>query len=431
MSDTIQKYKDYVMTGFMKSVVPLVVEKASGAVITDVNGREYLDCFAGISVVNAGHCNPEVIAAAKKQMDKLVHCGSYIYHSQPTAELAEKIAQIAPQGLTKTFFGNGGAEAIEGALKLARLYTGKHEFISLQASFHGRSWGTLSITGNQGRKKRGGPYASGIAFAPAPYAYRSAWANDPEECARQCAKALDDAVRFATAGDVAAFIAEPVMGEGGIIVPPKNYFKEIKKVLDQHGILFIADEVQSGFGRTGKMFAYEHYGVEPDILVTAKGIADGFPLSAYTTRPEIAAAYRPGDHLSTFGGNPISCAAALANIEFMQRENLPGKAAEMGNYVMGRLREMQKQNAMIGEVRGLGLMIGVELIKDEKKTPATAEADAIRESLFRQGLLVGVGGVYGNVIRFQPPLVISSIQIDRALETFAKALQEVAQPAPV
>ncbi len=430
MSDTIQKYKDYVMTGFMKQVVPLVVDHASGAVITDVNGREYLDCFAGISVVNAGHCNPEVIAAAKKQMDKLVHCASYIYHSQPTADLAEKIAHITSPGLTKTFFGNGGAEAIEGALKLARLYTGKHEFISLHASFHGRSWGTLSITGNQGRKKRGGPYASGIAFAPAPYVYRSLWPDDPEACARQCAKALDDVIRFSTAGDVAAFIAEPVMGEGGIIVPPPNYFKEIKKVLDQHNILFIADEVQSGFARTGKMFAYEYYGVDPDILVTAKGIADGFPLSAYTTRPEIAAAYKPGDHLSTFGGNPISCAAALANIEFIQRENLLAKATETGNYVMAKLRDLQKQNPLIGDVRGLGLMIGVELVKDQKKTPATAEADAIRESLFRNGVLVGVGGVYGNVIRFQPPLVISRAQIDRALEAFAACLHEVAQPAP-
>jgi 4-aminobutyrate aminotransferase len=398
-------------------------------VITDVNGREYLDCFAGISVVNAGHCNPEIIAAAKKQMDKLVHCASYIYHSQPTADLAEKIAHIAPPGMNKTFFGNGGAEAIEGALKLARLYTGKHEFISLHASFHGRSWGTLSITGNQGRKKRGGPYASGIAFAPAPYAYRSLWPKDPEECARQCAKELEDVIRFSTSGDVAAFIAEPVMGEGGIIVPPPNYFKEIKKVLDRHGILYIADEVQSGFARTGKMFAVEHYGVDPDILVTAKGIADGFPLSAYTTRSEIAAAYKPGDHLSTFGGNPISCAAALANIEFMERENLPAKATETGSYVMGKLHDLQKQNFLIGDVRGLGLMIGVELIKDDKKTPATAEADTIRESLFQHGVLVGVGGVYGNVIRFQPPLIITRKQIDQALEAFATALQEVAQPA--
>jgi 4-aminobutyrate aminotransferase/(S)-3-amino-2-methylpropionate transaminase len=431
MSDTIQKYKDYVMTGFMKSVAPIVIERAAGCSVWDDTGREYLDCFSGISVVNAGHNNPKVIAAAKAQMDKLVHCASYLYHAQPVADLAEKIARIAPPGLTKTFFGNGGAEAIEGALKLARLYTGKHEFISLHASFHGRSWGALSITGNQSRKKRGGPYAPGIAFAPVPYLYRSLWPDDPECCARHCAKCLDDVIRFETSGDVAAFIAEPVLGEGGIIVPPQNYFREIKKVLDQHGILFIADEVQSGFGRTGKMFAIEHYGVTPDILVTAKGIADGFPLSAFTTRPEIAAAYKPGDHLSTFGGNPVSCAAALANIQFMEGEKLPARTAEVGEYAMKQLREVQKQNSIIGEVRGLGLMIGVELVRDEKFTPASSEAETLRDSLLKQGVLVGVGGVYGNVVRFQPPLVITKEQIDRAIGAFTSALTEIAQPAAV
>jgi 4-aminobutyrate aminotransferase / (S)-3-amino-2-methylpropionate transaminase / 5-aminovalerate transaminase len=429
MADTIQKYKDYVMTGFLKSVAPIVIDKAAGATVTDVNGKEYLDCFAGISVVNSGHGNAQIIAAAKAQMDKLVHCSSYLYHVQPVADLAEKIAHIAPRGLTKTFFGNGGAEAIEGAMKLARLYTGKHEFIALHGSFHGRSWGALSVTGNQARKKRGGPYAPGIAFAPAPYVYRSLWPKDPEECGRQCARAIDDVIRFATSNDVAAFIAEPVMGEGGIIVPPLNYFKEVKKVLDQHGILFIADEVQSGFARTGKLFAIEHYGVDPDILVTAKGIADGFPLSAFTTRPEIAAAYEPGDHLSTFGGNPISCAAALANIAFMGKENLPARAAQSGNYAMSRLRELQKKNPLIGEVRGLGLMIGVELVKDEKLTPAATEAEFIRDACLRRGMLIGVGGTYGNVVRFQPPLVITRQQLDQALDIFAEALQEVAQPA--
>src|SRR5881227_2603219 len=431
MSNTIQKYKDYVMTGFLKSVAPIVIDHASGAAVWDDQGREYLDCFSGISVVNAGHNHPRVIAAAKAQMEKLVHCASYIYHAAPVADLAEKIAHIAPHGLTKTFFGNGGAEAVEGAMKLARLYTGKHEFISLYASFHGRSWGTLSVTGNVGRKRRGGPYAPGVTFAPAPYAYRSQWPNDPEECGRQCAKAIEDVIRFTTSDDVAAFIAEPVMGEGGIIVPPRNYFKEVKKTLDHHGILFIADEVQSGFARTGKMFAIEHYDVDPDILVTAKGIADGFPLSAFTTRPEITAAFKPGDHLSTFGGNPVSCAAALANIEFMEKENLPARATETGNYVMAKLRELQKDNPLIGEVRGLGLMIGVELVRDEKLTPASSEAEAIRDALLRQGVLVGVGGVYGNVVRFQPPLIITRQQIDQALEAFATALAEVAQPAQV
>lgn len=429
MSNTIQKYRDYVMTGFVKSVAPLEPVKASGAVVTDISGKEYLDCYSGISVVNAGHVNPDVATAAKAQIDQYIHCGSYLYHLAPVADLAEKLAHLMPAGLTKTFFGNGGAEAIEGALKLARLYTGKHENIALHYSFHGRSATALAVTGNAGRKKRGGPYVTGIHFLPGPYLYRSAWRHDPEEASRQWAKMLDDVIRFSTAGDVAAFIAEPVLGEGGILVPPANYFHEIKQVLDRHGILFICDEVQSGIARTGKMFAIEHFGVTPDILVTAKGIADGFPLSGFTARPEIADSFRPGDHLSTFGGNPVSCAAALANLNYIERENLCARATETGNYAMNRLRELQAQHPIIGDVRGLGLMIGIELVKDEALTPATAEAEAIKAACYDAGVLVGVGGVYGNVIRLQPPLVITRQQIDHAIDTIVAAIQKVAPQA--
>jgi 4-aminobutyrate aminotransferase len=426
MSDTIQQYKDFVITSFMKSVQPVVVASAEGCVIRDASGKEYLDCFAGISVVNAGHCNSKVIAAAKAQMDKLVHCGSYIYYSPATGALAEKMSQIMPwPALRKSFFANSGAEAIEGAMKVARLYSGKHEIISLQASFHGRTWGTLSITGNQGRKKRGGPYASGVAFAPTPYVYRSPWPDDPQRCVDFWSQTLEDIIRFSTAGDVAAFIAEPVMGEGGIIVPPQGYFREIKKVLDRHAILFICDEVQSGFGRTGKMFAIEHYGVEPDIMVTAKGIADGFPLAAFTTRDEIAASFKPGDHLSTFGGNPVSCAASLANIEYMLEEHLCEQTLEKGAYLTGRLNSLKEDMPLIGEVRGLGLMVGLELVTDEKRTPATAEAEGVRDHCLANGVLVGVGGVYGNVVRVQPPLVITRQQIDRAVDAVAHALGQV------
>jgi 4-aminobutyrate aminotransferase-like enzyme len=339
------------------------------------------------------------------------------------------MAKIAPGRLKKSFFANSGAEAIEGALKVARLYTGKHEVISLQQSFHGRTWGTLSITGNQGRKKRGGPYAPGVAFAPAPYAYRSPWPNDPERFASHCAQVLEETIRFSTSGDVAAFIAEPVMGEGGIIVPPKNYFREVKEVLDRHGILFIADEVQSGFGRTGKMFAIEHYGVEPDILVTAKGIANGYPIAAFTTRDEIAASFRPGDHLSTFGGNPVCCAAALANIEFFEEEHLCEQSAERGRYALDRLQKVRDRLPIVGEVRGLGLMIGIELVKDEKLTPAAAEAEAIRDACFKAGVLIGVGGTNANVLRIQPPLVISREQLDIALDVIEAATAEVASQA--
>jgi 4-aminobutyrate aminotransferase/(S)-3-amino-2-methylpropionate transaminase len=421
MMDTIDKYEQYVITSFVKAVQPIVIEKALGAVVTDSAGKEYIDCFAGISVVNAGHCNPEVVAAAKAQMDKLIHCASYVYHAGPTADLAEKLARIMPGRLKKSFFANSGAEAIEGALKLAKLYTGKTEVISLTMSFHGRTWGALSVTGNAGRKRRGGPYAPGVAFIPAPYAFRSG-GRTCDELIEQGAEALEDALRFHTSGDVAAFIAEPVLGEGGIIVPPPDYFKAIKCILDRHEILFIADEVQTGFGRTGAMFGIEHYGVEPDIMVTAKGIANGFPLGAFTTRDEIAAAFQPGEHLSTFGGNPVSCAAAIANIEFLQREDLSSKARQDGDYILAQLRLLQEQYPIIGEVRGLGLMIGVELVGNDGSTPAPAQAEAIRALCLERGVLVGVGGVYGNVVRIQPPLVITRDQIDYVLEVLEQVL---------
>lgn len=421
---TEQKYRDYVITSFVKAIQPIVIERGDGAVVYDDTGRGYIDCFAGISVVNAGHSNREVIAAAREQMEKLVHCCSYVYHAKVVADLAERIAEITPGRLQKTFFANSGAEAIEGALKLARLYTGKKEVVSLEMSFHGRTYMTLSVTGNSGRKKRGGPYASGVAFAPAPYFYRSTWKDD-EQCAEECAKAVENVIRYHTSGDVAAFLAEPVMGEGGIIVPPKSYFKRVKEVLDRHNILFIADEVQSGFARTGKMFAIEHYGVEPDILCTAKGIADGFPLGGFTARPEIADSFQPGDHLSTFGGNPVSCAAALANVEFMQKNQLPQQSLEKGEYAIGKLKQMQHRLPTIGDVRGLGLMIGIELVEDAKKTPASAKAENVRSICLRDGVLVGVGGVFGNVIRLQPPLVITRVQLDQALEILEKALKEV------
>lgn len=423
MNDTIEKYKEYVITSFVKAVQPIVIERAQGAIVTDDAGREYIDCFAGISVVNAGHCNPEVVRAAKDQMDKLIHCCSYVYHNKPVADLAEKMAQISPGKLKKSFFANSGAEAIEGALKLAKLYTGKHEIIALETSFHGRTLGALSVTGNAGRKKRGGPYAPGVVFAPAPHSFRQS-EKDTEKFGKQCAEALRDRLRFHTSGDVAAFLAEPVLGEGGIVVPPVNYFRHVKEILDEHDILFVADEVQSGFGRTGAMFAIEHFGVEPDILVTAKGIADGFPLGAFTTTDEIAAAFRPGDHLSTFGGNPVSCAAALANIEFLEREQIPQKAREDGEYILENLRQMQRRTSVIGDIRGLGLMIGVELVAGANLKSDAARAEAVRDFCLKNGVLVGVGGVDGNVVRFQPPLVITREQIDRALGVFERSLVE-------
>ncbi len=424
---TIEKYNRYVMTSFVASVEPVVVGRAEGATVWDADGTAYLDCFAGIAVVNAGHRHPRVIAAVREQLERVVHAATYLYHMPVVADLAEQLARISPGALTKSFFGNSGAEGIETAIRLAKAYTGRHEIITLTHSFHGRTAGTLSITGNKARKTRGGPYLPGVAFAPAPYVYRNPFAtDDPEIVAERCAEMVEWAVAYQSSGDVAAFIAEPVMGEGGILIPPSSYFRRVKEVLDRHGILFIADEVQSGFGRTGTMFAIEHYGVEPDIMVMAKGIADGFPLSATIARPEIADSLRPGEHLSTFGGNLVSCAAALANIAVLEEERLPEEAARKGERTLARLRELAGRHALIGDVRGIGLMIGIELVTSrDTKTPASREAGEIRRRCREAGVLVGIGGQAGNVVRFQPPLVISDVELDRAVDTLDHALDKV------
>ena len=424
--DTREKYDRYVMTSFTAGIEPIEVASAEGARVVDADGRSYIDCYAGISVVNAGHGAAEVRAAAKRQIDRLIHCSSYTYYTQPVANLAERLAEVTPGRLQKTFFANSGAEGIEAAMRLAKVYTGKHEFVALERSFHGRTLGTLSITGNMSRKTRGGAYASGVAFAPAPYAYRSLFGSDPETVAERAAQALEEVIRFHTSGNVAAFIAEPVMGEGGIIVPPTSYLPRVKEVLDRHDILLIADEVQCGFGRTGKLFAIEHFGVEPDIMVMAKGIADGFPLSATIARAEIADSFKPGEHLSTFGGNPVSCAAGLANLEYMLREDLPGQAAEQGAHALERLNALAARIPAIGEARGLGLMLGVELVSDrERKTPAAALAREVRRYCREHGVLVGVGGSEGNVVRIQPPLVISRADLDEALDVIGAGIESL------
>jgi 4-aminobutyrate aminotransferase-like enzyme len=271
-----------------------------------------------------------------------------------------------------------------------------------------------------------GPYLSGVAFAPAPYCYRCFLGHEYPDCGLQCAKIIEDVINYGTSNNVAAFIAEPILGEGGIIVPPKEYFKEAKKILDKYGILFIDDEVQTGFARTGKMFGIEHYGVDPDIVTMAKGIADGFPLGACTAREDIGNAFEAGDHLSTFGGNPVSCAAALANIDYMLNEKLADKAADKGKYLMKQLSEMQEDYKLIGEIRGKGLIIGVELVKDQKsKAPAAEETVKVRDMCREKGILLGHGGIKGNVLRIQPPLVIDKEQMDKILEAIATSLKRV------
>jgi len=425
MTNTIDKYKQYVNTSMLAGIVPVVFERAEGAIVYGEDGRRYIDCFAGISVTNAGHGNREIIEAAKIQLDKYLHCCSYVYYNHPMADLAEILARITPGELVKTFFTNSGAEAMEGGLRMAKTYTGRREFIALHGSFHGRTYATLSITGNYARKKRAGPYMPGVTFAPAPYCYRCIFNLNPASCNTQCAEYVEDIIRDGTSGDVAAYIAEPVLGEGGIIVPPEDYFKKVKEILDHHNILLFIDEVQTGFARTGKMFGIEHYGVNPDIMAMAKGIANGLPLGAFIAPKMIADTFQPGEHLSTFGGNPVSCAASIATIDYLERERVCEKVATKEEFVKNRLRSIQDRYTVIGDVRGKGLMIGAELVRDKDKTPAVDEAKKVRQSCFEQGLLIGVGGTFGNVLRIQPPLVISETEIENALSIIENALSKL------
>ena len=423
---TKELYDEYLITSMVAGFEPVEVASASACTMKAVDGSEYLDCFSGIAVTNAGHGHPKVVAAAQQQMKELVHCCSYVYYSPRAGELAKMLAEITPGRLQKSFFSCSGAEAIEGAMRLAKQFTKRKEIVALTQSFHGRTVGTLSLTGNRARKKGAGPYLSGVAFAPAPYCYRCPFRLEYPGCGVACAHAMDDVLRYQTSGDVAAFVAEGLMGEGGIIAPPPEYFKIAVDAVRKDGALFIADEVQSGFGRTGKMFAIEHSGVEPDIMCMAKGIADGFPLSAFIARADIAGAFTPGDHLSTFGGNPVSCAAAIANIGVMRDEKLPQNAAARGEEIQTRLRKFQDKARLVGDVRGKGLMIGVELVKDRKsKAPAADEAKKVRTLCRENGVLVGLGGTFGNVIRVQPPLVMTAAEADRAAVALEKAINAV------
>ena len=423
---TKKLYDEFMITSMVAGFEPIEVESARGTRVRARSGEEYLDCFSGIAVCNAGHGHPKVIAAAKAQMDKLVHCCSYLYYSPLAGQVAEALAEITPGDLRKSFLANSGAEAIEGALRLARHYTGCNEFVALTHSFHGRTYATLSITGNSGRKQHGGPYMPGVSFAPAPYAYRCPYGSRTDaECAERCAEQLAQAIKYQSSGNVAAFIAEPVLGEGGILVPHESYFRYVRQILDDRDILFICDEVQSGFGRTGKLFAIDHYDVQPEIMTLAKGIADGFPLSAFIARADVADAFTPGSHLSTFGGNPVSCAAALANFEVMREEKLPENASVRGVQLMAALQPLEAETTLVGEVRGKGLMIGIELVKDAEKTPAPDEAQQVKTRCREAGLLVGVGGSLGNVVRLQPPLILTEDEAAEVTDKLVGILKDV------
>lgn len=420
---THDKFQRFMITEFLSEVDPVAVESARGAVITAEDGRRYVDAFAGISVCNAGHGCPEVIEAARRQMERLVHCGTYLHPNAPAADLAELLAELAPGGLSKSFFGNSGAEANEAAIRLAKQATGRAEFIALQGAFHGRTNATLALSGMAGRKRGGGPYMPGVAFAPAPYCRRCALEQTYPACNLACARAVEGLIRTATSGAPAAMVLEPIQGEGGIIVPPPGYLRAVKEVLDRHRALLIVDEVQTGFGRTGWMFAVEAEGVAPDLMTLGKGIANGFPLSAMITRPEIAAAFRPGDHLSTFGGNPVCCAAALATLRFHREHGLAQAARENGDRFIAELRRRLAPDRRVAEVRGRGLMIGVELVEPTSSAPAPELARRVRAGCRERGVLIGVGGLHGNVLRIQPPLVISDAELAQVAGTLQDALR--------
>jgi len=427
--DVIDRYDEYVMPIWKSLNVP--VKRASNCTVEDYDGNEYLDVFSGISVTNVGHNNEAVVEAAKSQLEEFVHGCSYVHPSEPVAELGERLAEITPGDLQKSFFCNSGTEAVEGAIKLARKYTGSKEVIALEMGFHGRTLGSLALTGNKSYKSEMAPTINDVAHVAPPYAYRcQLCSGGPCSCA--CADDLERVIGTHTAGDLAAVIVEPVMGEGGIIVPPEGWLERVREITHDHGGLLIVDEVQSGYGRTGEMFASEHFDVVPDILPQAKGIANGMPLGAFTASAEVADAFEAGDHLSTFGGNPVACAAALATIDELEN-GVVDNAGEQGAWLSEQLAALESEFDTVGDTRGLGLMQGVELIDPDAGTgpmdvspePAPKVAKEVAGHLKDSGIIMGVGGYHKNVLRFQPPLTISREQLSRTVDALHDALTEV------
>lgn len=418
-----EQYDEYVVP-ISKGYDPFAIERAADTTMVTAEGEEYLDLFAGISVTNAGHNNPAVVEAATEQLDDLIHTCSYVSQNRPVGELAERLAEITPGDLQKSFFCNSGTEAVEGALKLARKHTGNEEVVALEMAFHGRTLGSLALTGNHAYKRDMGSTINDVVHAPAPYQYRSPYGDRSDaEFAKEAAAELERVVGTQTCGEIAAVVVEPVMGEGGIVVPPADYLQRVRDIAHEYGGLFIVDEVQTGYGRTGTMFACEQFDVEPDIMPQAKGIADGLPLGAFTAPAEIADSFEAGDHLSTFGGNPVCCAAALANIDALE-DGIVENARERGEWLDDRLSALESEYDLVGETRGRGLMYGIELVADDEKTPAEAAAKRVREYVRDEhDVLVGVGGYHKNVLRIQPPLTIAQADLERASDAIEDAIR--------
>lgn len=404
---------------------PLVVEKAKDQFLWDADGNRYLDFFGGIVTISVGHCNETVNRKVHEQIDKLEHV-STVFATQPQLDLAKRIAGISPGGaLRKSFFTNSGTEANETAIVTARCYTGSSEIIALRHSYHGRSANMMAATG-QATWRIGGVPQPGFVHAHNAYCYRCPFNLTYPTCNVQCARDVEELIKTSTSGRVAAFIAEPIQGVGGFIVPPKEYFAIIQDIVKKHGGLFISDEVQTGWGRTGgKWFGIEQWGVTPDIMTSAKGLGNGLPIGMTTARPEVADALK-GVTISTFGGNPVTTTAAKAVIDFIDEHNLMINAAEMGAYISAKLHEMKAKFPLIGDVRGMGLMQTIELVEDrDKKTPAPALTSEVMEACREMGVLVGRGGTYSNCIRITPPLNIARSDVDQFAGALESALARV------
>ena len=406
---------------------PLVVESAEGNIVKDVDGNEFIDMNAGLAVCSVGHGHLKLKKAIKDQTDKFIHYSYTDFFYEDYVDLGEKLQPILPMaGKKKLFYGNSGAEAIEAAIKVSRWHTGRQGILAYIGSFHGRTMGAVSLTASKPyQRKRFSPLIPGVEHIFYPYCYRCPFNLECPSCGYACVEYIDEQLfhKYVPPEEVAMLIAEPIQGEGGYIVPPEGYFRELKKLLDENGILFAVDEVQSGVARTGKWFAIEHWGVEPDIVCMAKGIAAGMPLGVMASRAEIQD-WTPGSHASTFGGNPVCCAAALAVIDIIKTEKLLENAQKQGGYIKERLGEMIETHPMIGDVRGKGLMVGVELVKDkDTKEFAKKETEEVMMECFRNGLAIVNCGV--NVIRWMPPLTITRDLVEPSLEIFEKALTKI------
>ncbi|HZR65842.1 MAG TPA: acetyl ornithine aminotransferase family protein [Terriglobales bacterium] len=413
----------YISPSYTRSY-PLVAKEGHGIVVTDVDGNEFFDFSSGIAVTSTGHCHPDVVAAIQKQAGELIHMSGTDFYYESLVTLAERLSKIAPMpGPHRVYYGNSGAEAIECALKLARYHTGRQNIIAFFGAFHGRTMGALSLTASKPQQKRRfAPLVPGVTHVLYPDVYRKG-----EQDAQACAKFIEEKLFKTTVPpeEVAAIFVEPVQGEGGYVPAPRIFMQELRRICDQHGILLVADEVQSGIGRTGKWWAIEHTGVQPDIVCSAKGIASGMPLSVTLTKANIMN-WVPGSHASTFGGNPVCIAAALATLDVIEREGLLRSTADVGNHMLRRLADWPKKHKLVGDVRGLGLMIGVELVKDKQtKERASEERDRVVELAFERGILfLGCGA---NTIRIAPPLITTKEQADVAMDVLEECLEIAAK----